>query len=485
MKWTDAIVAAFSPKRAYKRAAYRQAAELLARKYEGAARGRRTDSWYTPSSSANTETNAALSTLRNRSRDLIRNNPYAQRGVSLLESNVVGRGILPHILDDRLMAAWKEWAETPACDAEGKINFYDMQALAARAIVESGEVLIRKRVMQGGTLPLRLQLLESDFIAKDIDQALPVASGNQIIQGVEIDSFGRRIAYHLYEGHPGSTGIESARGYGKINRVPADQIIHAYKMQRPGQLRGVPWLAPVMIRLRDLDEYEDAQLVRQKIAACFSVFIKDSIESDNDFTDAAKELASKVEPGLIEMLPPGKDVTFASPPGVEGYNDYLRAHLHAIAVGLGISYEALTGDLSQVNFSSARMGWLEFQRNIENFRNHILNPQVNNVAFDWFTDAAIIAGITQQKPTRPRWTAPRRDMIDPAKEINAMKTAVRNGFVSWSDVVRENGYHPQDQAEQISQDYDLFDINGLTLDCDPRFYDDDGNRQEKGESIDD
>lgn len=478
--WFDRLIGVFSPRSAYKRAAYRNAAALVERKYEGASKGRRTEGWVTASTSANAETAPALTTLRNRSRDLVRNNPYAARGISLLEANVVGRGILPHIPDDKLMASWQAWAETDLCDFEGKLNFYDMQALAMRSIVESGEVLIRKRV-SGDGFPIKLQVLEADFIAKDMDQAL-VSNGNTVIQGVEFDGNGRRVAYHLYESHPGSTGIESfggSRGVFKTNRVPADQIIHAFKVQRPGQTRGVPWLAPVMIRLRDLDEFEDAQLMRQKIAACFSVFVRDSIETDSDFTDSAKELASKVEPGLIEMLPPGKDVTFANPPGVEGYKDYLSVNLHAIAMGLGISYEALTGDLSQVNFSSARMGWLEFQRNIDNCRTHIMAPQINDVVFNWFLDAAILAGVIREKPpVRIKWTAPRREMIDPVKETNSMKVAVRNGFLSWSDAIRELGHHPQDQAEKIAADFKTFDSYKLTLDCDPRFYDDDGNRQE-------
>ena len=481
MTWVDSLIGFFSPRAAYNRLAYRKAGALVQRKFDGAAKGRRTEGWHSTSASANSENAPALAILRDRSRDLVRNNPYAARGISLLEGNIVGKGILPHIPDEKLMRLWQTWAETPACDLEGRMSFYSMQALAMRSIVESGEVLIRKRVVEGG-FPLKLQVLEADFIAKELDQQLTKESGNTVIQGIELDKSGRKVAYHLYETHPGASGLE---GYGlrnifKTNRVPADQIVHAFRAQRPGQLRGIPWLAPVMLRLRDLDDFEDAQLVRQKIAACFSVFVRDAIKTDSYLSAEEKiELGSKVEPGLIEMLPPGKDVTFASPPGVEGYKDYLSVNLHAIAIGLGVSYEALTGDLSQVNFSSARMGWLEFQRNIESARCHILAPQLNDPVYNWFLDAAVLAGEIKAKPTdKVRWTAPRRDMIDPTKEVESMKVAVRNGFLSWSDAIRELGNHPQDQAEKIAEDYKTFDKFGLTLECDPRFYDEGGDAQE-------
>lgn len=488
--WFDSVIGFFNPKSQVRREAYRTAIKTIKdhnRKYEGAAKGRRTDGWCTSGASINAETGPALAQLRNRSRDLIRNNPYAGRGVNLIEVNTIGDGIVPNWADDNLQALWRDWAETTACDFEGRLTFYDIQALVMRSVVESGEVIVRRRVSRdkNSPIPFKLQVLESDFISSELDQIKRANNDNVVIQGVEFDSKGRRKAYHLYEQHPGAQGLELQFGkkmYSSV-RVPASEILHPFKLLRPGQIRGVPWLHKILIRLRDLDEYEDAQLVRQKIAACFSVFVKDAIDADTDLTQSEKEeLGSKVEPGLIEFLPPGKEIQLANPPTVENYAEYMGVNLHAIASGLDLSYEALTGNLSEVNFSSARMGWLEMHRAIVSYRKRIMGPQVNDPVTNWFLQGAQIAGIIRDMPSeKPRWVAPRREMIDPTKEVPALKDAVRCGFVSWSDAVLQSGENPEDHAAQMARDNELIDRHELALDCDGRRVDGKGKTHDDGE----
>jgi len=479
--WIDKCIGWFSPAAQFKRARYRAAISEI-RKYEGAAKSRRTVGWKTGSSSAISEISAALPILRNRSRDLVRNNPYAARGIALIATNVVGKGIMPHFSSATPAAAdsarqlWKSWAETPNIDYDGVHNIYSMQRLVKRSVVESGEVLIR-RWRTTDEFPLRLQVLESDFISTTVTQF----GENRVIQGIEFDAQGRRVAYHLYKDHPGNTGINSPRGFTSLEtvRIPAEDILHIFRIDRPGQIRGVPWLAPVMIRLRDFDEYEDAQLVRQKIAACFSVFISDIEAPETPLTDTQKEeLGEKVEPGQIEILPPGKTVHFASPPGAgEEYDNYTATVLRAISVGLGVSYETLAGDLSKVNFSSARMGWLEFGRNIDSWRVHVLNPLMNDPIFQWFKNTAAILGQTADDLTA-HWSAPKRQMIDPTKEIPAKIKAIRGGIETLSDVIREGGSHPDDHFAKIKADNETIDRLDLVLDSDPRKVNAAGKAQE-------
>ena len=482
--WVDNFVGVFSPKRRLNRLRYKQAANIIQRKYEGAASGRRTDGWFTTSNDANAEISPSLSRLRNRSRDLVRNNPYASKGMQVIQSNVIGKGIRGEIKhptkgkERKLREVWNAWTMTPACDYAGRDNFFGLQTLAMRSIAESGEVLIRLRRVEeliaispisGQPIqvpPIQLQILESDFLNVEKGTRFDSKNGNRIIQGVELDPLGRRTGYHLYEEHPGGLDPSPTASF-RTHFVGAETVAHIFREDRPGQLRGVPWLTPVMIRLRDFDEFEDATLMRQKIANLFTAFVHDTEGlEESETTDC--ELVDKMEPGTIEVLPPGKSVTLANPPGAgEFYSDYVSTVLHAIATGLGISYESLTGDLSQVNFSSARMGFLEMNRNIDSWRNTMLIPQMLDRTFDWFSQGVGLIGL-DSRGSNIVWTPPRREMVDPTKEVPAAIKAVRGGIMTLSEVVRQAGNDPDKHFEEYKADNDRLDQLQLTLDSDPR-----------------
>jgi lambda family phage portal protein len=279
---------------------------------------------------------------------------------------------------------------------------------------------------------------------------------------VHFDKEGRRTGYWLYDQNPYDT-FQSTSKF-----VPVDEVIHLYNVERPGQVRGVPWGASAIIRLRNFDEYEDAQLVRQKIAACFSVFVQDSTHAESGVIGGSDtDMLEKVEPGIIEHVPPGKQVVFGNPPGVEGYNEYSTKTLQAVAAGYGVTYEALTGDLSGVNFSSGRMGWLEFYRNVVHAQQHIMIPQMCDRSFDWFLLGLELKG-TSYGPLNQSWTPPRREMIDPVKETKAMVLAIRNGLMSYAEAVRQFGGDPDLLLDEIKKYQDKFDDMEITLDSDPR-----------------
>ena len=279
MNLIDRIVSYVSPEAGLKRARARAATGIL-NAYEGASISRRTEGWRTVGSDANAETRASLSVLRNRSRDLVRNNPYASKAVAVIANNVVGTGILPQakartkartrVIEDLA----KAHLDTTAIDARGTLDFYGIQGQVIRTVVESGECLIRRRHRRpadGLPLPFQIQVLEPDFLDTSKDGPLP-NNGGVVKQGVQFDPIGRRTGYWLFSQHPGDA--YSFRQL-KSTFVPAADIIHVYRPDRPGQVRGVPWGSPVIIKLRDFDEYDDYQLLRQKIAACYTVFVYD------------------------------------------------------------------------------------------------------------------------------------------------------------------------------------------------------------------
>lgn len=498
MNFWDKVVGYFSAEENFKRTRYRTAATML-RKYEGAAHGRRTNGWKASSTSALAEVEGSLTTLRNRSRQLVRDNAYASKGLQAITANTVGWGILGQVKitvgqknksgvnklaverSTELSNVWRSWANSKHCDFDQRHNFAGLQRLAMRSLVESGEVLIRRRRITRKKVigedgyeveipPLALQILESDFIASDRSYTVKAADGNYVVQGIEFDKDDRRVAYHLFQEHPGNgfalVGSSIKSAFSTV-RVPAEEIIHMYRADRPGQIRGVPWLAPVMLRLRDFDEYEDAQLVRQKIAAMFAVFIKDLDGVDSALAGGESEMGEKVEPGIIEILPPGKDITLANPPGVQGYGEYSAVTLHAISAGLGITYESMTGDMSQVNFSSARMGHLEMSRNIEEWREDLMLGQFLNPAFDWWRQSAELIGLDTNR-ARIFWTPPRREMVDPSKEVTGIREQVRAGIMTQSEAIRNNGYDPEKFFEEMATDNATLDRLKLVLDTDPR-----------------
>lgn len=465
--WLDNTIGFFSPKTALERAKFRAALNEV-RKYDGAAKGRRTSGWGATGTSANTETQQSLTNLRDRSRELTRNNPYAKKAIATIARNTVGTGIRPRPMNSEqakpIMEAWNAWAEKTTCDFDGQKTFYGLQRLAMRTIAESGEVLIRKRMVNDRNNPLRIQVLEPDFLSSSHDVS-QLESGGHIMQGVEFDKDGKRVAYWLYDRHPGDYQVTSLAP----KRVDAAEVLHLYVVERPGQVRGVPFGASAMLRMRDFDDYEDAQLVRQKIAACFSVFVQDSaVDSIGTGTTDSQEMTERVEPGMIEKLPPGKSVTFASPPAAEGYGEYSRNVLRGIAAGYDTTYEALTGDLSNVNFSSGRMGWLEFQRAIQDWQLDLLIPMMCDPVWSWFIDAMKIAKGGANAATQVEWTPPRREMIDPVKETEAIITAIRGGLTSWQEAVRELGFDPDTLLAHMQEDMKKFDAMGIAMDSDAR-----------------
>ncbi|TWD54536.1 lambda family phage portal protein [Agrobacterium vitis] len=489
----SALLRAVAPRFALKREIARQQLDQLSRQkkrrdgfdpragYDGATRGHRTAGRLIGSTSADREIWTSLSRLRDVHREQVRNNPYAGRAVQVIASNVVGGGVtmaVKHktknrqaVLEDLL----KRHMLTTKIDFAGRHNLYGLQNLVVRTVVESGECLVvRRRAKASRKLPLAFQVevLEPDYLVSYANEGVGVANvaaGNTVIQGIEYDADGQRVAYHLYKHHPGS--LYRLFGAGTV-RVPAEDVIHVYRQDRPGQSRGVPWGAPVIMTLWDLADYEDAELMRQKIAACFAVFWIDSngtLKLGSDGKPEAPEYnADMLEPGMQQRLPPGTDVKFSTPPTTAGYPDYLRSMIRKIAIGYGVPYEALAGDLSQVNFSSGRMGWLEFQRTITHWQSQMLIPHFCERVAEWFLDAADLVSPGISGGASVSHTEPRREMIDPAKEIPGIRDAIRAGLMSRSSALREMGENPEEVDAEMAADNERADRLGLIYDSDGR-----------------
>lgn len=476
MNIIDKTISFFSPDTAFRRLQKRKALNILQRGYEGARKDRRTKGWNV-NEYQKTVSISELKTLQNRSVDLYKNNPYSFRAHNSIANNSTGIGIVPAIQEDRLKQVWKDWANDINVDFDENHNFYGIQNLAMRTLSMHGGVLIlRIRTNSKNRVPLELKVINTKFLdtSKDTTQT---PEGGYISNGIEFKQNGKRKGYWIFNQDPDLDYSESI--FWK-----KEDVIHLFFQDEPGQDFGVPFGTPSMMSLRDYDDYADAQLTRQKIAACFAIFVT---KTDADMGGAFMNLEDQndknldyVEPGIIEHLEPGKSVTFASPPPAEGYGEYSRNVLTSVASGYGMSYEAMTGDLSNVNYSSGRMGWLEYQRMIETWQNFILIPKLCAKVWEWFRDAAITSGyLTSKTPQKIEWTAPGRKMIDPAKEVRGLLDQVRAGFMSWQEAVRLLGYAPEEVLAEMEISRKLFDEKKLQPKCDPRF--DTGNLKNKKE----
>jgi lambda family phage portal protein len=258
--------------------------------------------------------------------------------------------------------------------------------------------------------------------------------------------------------------------------VPAADVIHLYKKKRPGQDRGVTEFAPVVIKLRDLDVYDDAELIRKQIAAT-QVMAVTSPESGSGATPVLGSQTTetgtnarleKMRPGMIARLRPGESVEFNSPPSDGNYPGYVSVQLHAISSGLKIPYELLTGDFSQVNYSSFRGAMLEFRRTVQKDQWLTFVPGFCDRVWAWFVEAALAAGKLPRAAYPVKWQTPKFEMIDPLKDAQADQLMIRTGTKTLPQAIAEQGYDPDEQIAEIAETNAALDAAKIVLDCDPR-----------------
>ena len=438
------------------------------RAFEAADKGRRGKAFRgAKSTGINNELAGALVTLRDRSRHMARNNGWARRAIEAITKHTIGEGIQPAPDADlatiqKIKNIWTAWAGKTACDWYGKTTFYGLQELAMRSIVEGGDVLILRRwVMpdQDNPLPIKLQVLEGD----QLDHTRNGYNEYGYCRlGVQFDKEGQLIGYWIYDYHPGDSYIFATQIQSKY--YPKSEVLHAFEILRPGQVRGLPFGVSGFIKQSDFSDYEDAQLVKQKVAACFAAFVLGSDDYDNENDEDAKKGIEKLQPGIVEHLGSAESVEFANPPSVSDYDAYAGRILQGVAASYGITYEMLTMDYSKVNFTSGRMAKIDVTANFKSWQYNMVVPQICTPVWDWFVKACIITGkISAYIPAD--WTAPRIQQIDPVRETDAQVKRIKSGLATPSETIREMGREPEEFFKEYKQDIDRLAAMGIAIDC--------------------
>ena len=444
--------------------------------YDAAGTGRRLRSWQPGLTGPNAAVIYAADTLRARCRDMVRKNPWAVNAVAKSVSNVVGNGILPQSqAPDPYKAQIQElWSDSVGeMDARGRSDFAGLEALLWRTVLEGGEGIarLRPRLPQDRlAVPLQMQILEAEHLPEFYNMQMP--NGDVVRAGIQFKAGmgdSTRVAYWLYPEHPGDRALFLSDNLIPVS-VPAfvdgiPNVLHVHPILRPGQMRGLPWLVPVLTRLYEIDQYEDAALVTAKVQQLFSAFLRknapdDSVVGENTQTAREPTTDLSLEAGTIQVLLAGEDVVFSEPKGQTNIKEFFRVVMLAIAAGLGITFEQLTGAMDGVNFSSARVALLEFRRACEQFQRQVMIFQFCQPFFNAWLDTAVISGALklpkyEENPRiyrRVKWHPPRWDWISPKDDVEADRKACEAKFKSRSRVISEGGDDPEVVDEEIARD---------------------------------
>jgi lambda family phage portal protein len=458
-------------------------------RYDAAGQGRRLAGWNPPSSGPNGAL-TGLATIRNRARDSSRNDWSGASGVQKWTSNLIGIGITPRFKRVKSKTRKQELIDiysdfVAQADADGVLNFYGLQTLAVRSWLDGGEVFARRRNRpfdDGLAVPMQVQLLESDMVPmfnSTAWQGLP--TNNVIKDGIEFDRRGKRIAYWVYKEHPGDTAMGMMPERDKLVRVAASEMCHIFEPLRPGQRRGVSMLAPILARLRNIENYDDATLTRQQLANLVVAFITKQmpqITGDEDINGLTGQLIDEedpstgaplvgMQPGLIQELDEGQDVTWSNPPEAgTNYSDYMRTQHMGTAAATGLPYEIFSGDIRNVSDRTLRVLVNEFRRLAEQRQWQIVIPQLCQRVIEWFAEASILAGKATadeyDEIRRVEWSPHGWAHIHPTQDPDGKRIELEMGVRSRSSIIAERGDDPDLVDEERRSDMERAEALGLT-----------------------
>lgn len=472
--------------------------------YVGASKSRRAlQSWSVTSGDADSDLTPDLETLRVRSRDMMRNTPLACGAVHTVVTNTVGAGLkLQARLDrsvlgmsdeqadaweDHVEREWRLWSESQECDAARTLNFAAMQELAFRQTLENGDVfcLLPRFARPGSPYYLKLQMIEADRVCnKDYLPDTATLSG-----GVQKDAFGAPSIYHILEQHPGNR-----YNYGKLTwkEVPAfgsqtgaRNVLHLYRMLRPGQSRGVPYLAPVIESLKQLDRYTETELMAAVVSGLFTVFIKSEsgnigipelnpdgygLETTNTASGTQENL--KLGNGMIVELAKDQDISTANPGRPNSaFDPFVKAILEQIGVALELPFEVLIHHFT-ASYSASRAALQEAWRFFRGRRAWLVSNFCQPIYETWLAEAVALGRVPapgfftdyriRKAYCSAIWVGEAPSQLDPEKEVNAAVIRVEKGFSTVDEeTVLLTGGDFQDNYPRIAKERKQLEAVGL------------------------
>lgn len=414
---------------------------------------------------------AAWQQLIRASRDAIRNSPVAASAILKFQSNMVGTGIRPHFThpDPEIKAviqkSWDKWVKT--ADFAEQLSFYGMQTLVAAQLFEAGEIFCRYHVVDEDKAYFQLQLIETEQVPIYYNTPGGINGKDDIRMGIVFDpDTDKRVSYRMYKRQPYDVLGYSLDSLNYVS-VPAEEMIHIMKPSRPGDLRGLPVMVPVLQLLEDLEGYADAERFRKRLSASFAFFIQQTNEEANLIPTATDGQVSNdpgisisnLEPGTAQVLLPGEEIVAPEVPSTGDYVSFMTCELRKFAAAVGLTYEQLTNDYTKVNYSSARVALLEFRRSAEQFQQQILIDGFCAKVLKRWMQEAVLKGALElpddyvadpEQYEACMWVTDGWQWVDPLKEAQAAQQMIRDGIKSRSMVIRENGLDPETVENEIA-----------------------------------
>lgn len=462
---------------------------MVKAQYDAARQGRRMAGWNPPSSGPNAAL-TGLQNVRNRSRDVARNDWSGKSASQKWSTTLIGIGITPRFKriksktrKQEITDLWQDFVRT--ADADGVLNFYGLQTLAVKAWLSGGECFIRKRsrfIDEDLPVPMQVQLLEAEMVPMwDSDGFPGLPAGNKIRSGIELDKRGRRIAYWVYKEHPGDGLGLSMPSADTVVRVAASEMRHLFEPERPGQLRGVPMLAPVLARLKNIEDYDDATRTRQQLANLVVAFITRQMpaltgdEDLNGLTGEPDVIGSEgkpligLQPGLVQTLEDGEGVEWSNPPEAgTNYSDYMRTQHMGTAAGAGLPYELFAGDIKEVSDRTLRVLINDLRRFAEQRQWQHVIPMLCEPVVEWFGQAGALVGKIGVDEVvdvaRAEWSPHGWAYIHPVQDVQGKKMEVDAGFRSRSSVIGQQGDDPEQVDDERVADMEREKELGLYVD---------------------
>jgi phage portal protein, lambda family len=470
----DKIVSVFSPRMAYEREAWRQAWEGM-REYDAAGYGRINSGWNVRNDSAELTDRNSRDVIRARARDLERNSDIAQAVIHAYKRNVVGKGYTLRSrtgneeLNKQIERAWKQWCKARNCDATGEQSFNEILRMAVERKKVDGGMLFIYRYTPGGVVPFCLQALEVDEL--DTNRTAPKTPGNRVVGGIEYDRFRCAAGYWIRQ-----YDIEGWQILDPIYLEAKDVYFFKTK-HRPSQLREMSDMTPTITRIRDTNEFITAVSVKERIAACLSVLIKKALPSGGLGRQGVQQpdgsvdyTGKKLGPGMIMEMNAGDEAQVVDPKGAAtDATAFLKTQQGLIGAGQGLSYEAVSRDMTGATYSSARQNANEdestYAEDIE-----LLTAFMSEV-YENFVISGYLAGIFNMPSFWDKkadylehaWVKVPKKWIDPAKESTANRTALQSGQKTFQDICAEQGKDWKDAIKETAEVIKFGRENGIEM----------------------
>ncbi len=470
--WLDNAIGWISPETAYRRQAFRNALDLE-RSYDAGTYTKQNQNWRVFNESAEMEDSWNRDVVRARARDLERNSDVMNSVIGAYKRNVFGKGYsLGALTGDKdlnaeIEKAWKKWQKKQNCDVTGTQSFSQIIKMCIERKKIDGGIFLVKRYTNEGFVPFQLQSLEVDEL--DTLTTTPHSEGNKVVRGIEYNAWNKPVGYYFRR--------YSTDGYeiGDSEYVDAKDVIFMYTKRRPSQIREMSDMAPTITRIRDINEFIHSVSVKERVLACLSVFIKRALPPNAgrarlDGENGERYQGKMLTPGMIQYLNPGDDVQTVVPTGAStDATQFIKQQMRMVGSGQGLSYETVSRDMSESNYSSARQGIIEDEMTYEDDIEMLMSAL--DEIYETFVISCVLAGVVsikdfwtnKDKYLSHKWIKAPKRWIDPAKEANANKTALLTGEKTFADLASENGKDWREQIDEMAEIQDYANSKGVVI----------------------